>query len=122
MVDAATIGILGGMMAVLMTAVLTVMIHLDRAHRAVMKAGFEAVERRLDRQEKRSEKRFDQQDKHFEKRFDQQDKHSEKRFDQVDERLLHLTGIVIDLAKSVGELSGRVAVSAAPVEVLSAAE
>ena len=98
--DAATIGILGGMMAVMMTAILTVMIYLDRARRAVMKAGFEAVERRLDRQEKRSE----------------------KRFDQVDERLLHLTGIVIDLAKSVGELSGRVAVSAAPVEVLSAAE
>ena len=94
--DTATIGVLGGMITVMMTIMLTVMIYLDRARRADMASGFAAINRRLDR----SEERVD------------------KRFDRVDERFDEFTGIVVDLARDVGEVKGRLAISAA-VEAVS---
>ena len=93
--DTATIGVLGGMMTVILTVMLTVRIYLDRSRRAdiaelraEMVSGFDRVE---------------------------------KRFLQMDERFLQLTGIIVGLAEDVGELKGRVAVSV-PVEAFSAAE
>ena len=57
--DAATVGVLGGMITLAMTIMLTVMIYLDRARRAEIVAGFAAVDRRFDRSEQRSGERFD---------------------------------------------------------------
>ena len=94
--DAATIGVLGGMITMMMTIMLSVMIYLDRARRADMVAGFAAVDGRFDR---------------FEERVNW-------RFDRVDERFDEFTGIVVDLAKEVGEVKGRLAVSTA-VEAFS---
>ncbi len=94
--DAATIGVLGGMITMMMTIMLSVMIYLDRARRADMVAGFAAVDGRFDR---------------FEERVN-------RRFDRVDERFDEFTGIVVDLAKEVGEVKGRLAVSTA-VEAFS---
>ena len=101
--DTATIGVLGGMITVMMTIMLTVLIYLDRARRADMAAGFAAINRRLDRSEERVDKRFDRVD---------------ARFDRVDERFDEFTGIVVDLARDVGEVKGRLAISA-PVETVS---
>lgn len=101
--DTATIGLLGGMITVMMTIVLTVIIYLDRARRADMAAGFAAIERRFDRSEERIDRRFDRVD---------------KRFDHVDKRFDEFTGIVVDLAREVGEVKGRLAISA-PVEAFS---
>ena len=133
--DAATIGILGGMMTVNMM----VLIYLDRARRADMKAGFaevnqrfnevggrfdrqdERFDKRLDQQDERFDKRLDQQEARFDKRFDRQEARFDKRFDRVDGRLLHLIGLVVELARGVGEITGRVAVPA-PVDVGSAAD
>ena len=89
--DATTIGVLGGMITMMMTIMLSVMIYLDRARRADMVAGFAAVDGRFDR---------------FEERVN-------RRFDRVDERFDEFTGIVVDLAKEVGEVKGRLAVSTA---------
>ena len=100
--DAATIGVLGGMITVMMTIMLTVMIYLDRARRADLAAGFAAINRRFDRSEERVDRRFDRVD---------------KRFDRVDERFDEFTGLVVDLAREVGEVKGRLA-SSAPVEAL----
>ena len=115
--DAATIGVLGGMITVMMTIMLTVVIYLDRARRADLAAGFAAVNRRLDRSEERVDRRFDRVDKRFDRvdeRFDRVD----ERFDRVDERFDEFTGIVVDLAREVGEVKGRLA-SSAPVEAFS---
>ncbi len=101
--DAATIGVLGGMITMMMTIMLSVMIYLDRACRADMVAGFAAVDGRFDRFEERVNRRFDRVD---------------ERFDRVDERFDEFTGIVVDLAKEVGEVKGRLAVSTA-VEAFS---
>lgn len=76
--DAATIGVLGGMITVTMTIMLTVMIYLDRASRADMRAGFAAVDRRFDRSEQRAGERFDRMDKRFDRMDD--------RFDRMDDR------------------------------------
>ena len=103
--DAATIGVLGGMITMMMTIMLSVMIYLDRARRADMVAGFAAVDGRFDRFEERVNRRFDRVDE----RFDRVD----ERFDRVDERFDEFTGIVVDLAKEVGEVKGRLAVSTA---------
>ena len=94
--DAATIGVLGGMITMMMTIMLSVMIYLDRARRADMVAGFAAVDGRFDR---------------FEERVN-------RRFDRVDARFDEFTGIVVDLSKEVGEVKGRLAVSTA-VEAFS---
>ena len=110
MMDAATIGVLGGMLTVMMTIMLTVMIYLDRAHRADLAAGFAAINRRFDRYEERVDRRFDRVDKRFDR--------VEERFDRVDERFDEFTGLVVDLAREVGEVKGRLA-SSAPVEALS---
>lgn len=111
--DTATIGLLGGMITVMMTIVLTVMIYLDRARGADMAAGFAAIGRRFDRSEERVDRRFDRVDE----RFDRVD----KKFDRVDERFDEFTGIVVDLAREVGEVKGRLAVSA-PVEAFTRVE
>ena len=84
MVDTATIGILGGMMTVMLSVIMTVMIYFF---------------------------------KQVDKRFAQVD----ARFAQVDARFDQIIGIVVDLAKTVGELRGQADVSV-PVEALSAAE
>ena len=47
--DMATIGILGGMMAAMMTAMIAVIIYLDRSRRSDMNAGFARIDERLDR-------------------------------------------------------------------------
>ena len=104
--DTATIGLLGGMITVMMTIVLTVMIYLDRARGADMAAGFAAIDRRFDR----VDKRFDRVDERFDR--------VGKKFDRVDERFDEFTGIVVDLAREVGEVKGRSAISA-PVEAFS---
>ena len=118
--DTATIGLLGGMITVMMTIVLTVMIYLDRARGADMAAGFAAIGRRFDRSEERVDRRFDRVDKKFDRvdeRFDRVD----KKFDRVDERFDEFTGVVVDLAREVGEVKGRLAVSA-PVEAFTRVE
>ena len=93
--DAATIGVLGAMM----TMMLTVMIYLDRARRADMVAGFAAIDRRFDR---------------VDERFVRVD----ERFGRMDERFDEFTGIVVALAKDVGEVKGRLGDSK-PVEAFS---
>ena len=102
--DAATIGVLGGMITLTMTIMLTVMIYLDRARRTDMAAGFAAIDRRFDRFEERVGRRFDRVDR----RFDRVD----RRFERVDERFDEFTGVVVDLAKDVGEVKGRLRTSA----------
>ena len=100
-----------------MTVNMMVLIYLDRARRADMKAGFAEVNQRFNE----VDARFDRQDERFDKRFDRQEARFDKRFDRVDGRLLHLIGLVVELARGVGEITGRVAVST-PVEVGSAAD
>ena len=107
--DAATISVLGGMVTLIMTIMLTVMIYLDRARRADMAAGFVAIDRRLDRLEERVEGRFDRVDERF-GRVDERFGRADKRFDES-------TGILVDLAKDVGEIKGRLRTSA-PTEAL----
>ena len=139
--DVATVGVLGGMITLTTTIMLTVMIYLDRARRADMAAGFAAIDKRFDRVDRRFDrvdrrfdrvdKRFDRVDKRFErvdKRFDQIDRRFgqiDRRFDQIDrrfgqsdERFDGFTSIVVDLAKDVGEVKGRLGVSA-PIEAFS---
>ena len=111
--DIVTIGLLGGMITAMMTIMLTVMIYLDRARRAGMAAGFAAIEKRLDRSEERIDRRFDRVDKKFDR--------VDERFDRVDERFDEFTGIVVDLAREVGEVKGRLAIPA-PVEAFSRAD
>ena len=108
--DTATLGLLGGLITLMTTVMLTVMIYLDRARRADMAAGFAAMERRFDRSEERVDRRFDRVDKKFDR--------VDKRFDRVDERFDEFTGVVVDLAREVGEVKGRLATSA-PVEAFS---
>lgn len=100
--DAATIGVLGGMITLTMTIMLTVMIYLDRARRSDMAAGFAAIDRRFDRFEERVGRRFDRVD---------------RRFERVDERFDEFTGVVVDLAKDVGEVKGRLRITP-PAEAL----
>ena len=93
--DPVTIGILGGMMTVMMTIMMTVMIYLDRTRRADMNAGFARVDKRMDQ--------------------------LDTRMDRFDTRMDQLITLVIDLAKTVGEVKGRVGTS--PVaESLAATE
>ena len=139
--DAATIGVFGAMI----TVMLTVMIYLDRARRADMVAGFAAIGRRFDRFEERVNRHFDQVDERFvrvdkrlvrvDERFDRVDERFDRvderfvrvdkrfdrvdeRFDRVDKRFDEFTGIVVGLAKDVGEVKGRLRDSK-PVEAFS---
>ena len=82
---------------------LALMIYLDRAHRAEVRAGFAQMDKRID-------ERFDQVDKRFEQvdnRFEQIDKKIEFSAGRTDARINELNRSVIGLAQSVGRVEGR---------------
>ena len=97
--DIATISVLGGLMTVMTTVIVTVMLHLDRSRRADIatlsaisdkrfeqtEQRFDQMERRFELIERRSDSRFEQIETRFElmeKRFEQID----LRFDQIERR------------------------------------
>ena len=123
--DLVTISILGGMMTVTTTVMVTVMIYLDRTRRAEMNAGFMRVETRTDQLDDRMgrmDKRIGERMDRLDERMDRMDERMGERIDRLDERMDHLITIVIDLAKTVGELKGRAWRASPPVEALSTAD
>ncbi len=93
--DMSTIGILGGMLTLIVTIMLTVTIYLDRVRRSDIAAVVAAIDKRFER--------------------------SDRRFEQVDKKLDELTRIMVALAKDVGEMKGRLGISV-PVEPYSAVD
>ena len=57
------------------------------------------INQRFDAQDKHFNQRFDAQDKHFNQRFDDQDKYISQRFDAVDQRLENLENDVSELRR-----------------------
>lgn len=115
--DLVAISILGGMMTVMTTVMVTVIIYLDRTRRAEMNAGFARADTRMDQLDNRMDRMEERMD-----RLDNRMDRMEERMDRLDERMDHLITIVIDLAKTVGELKGRVRTTSPPVRALPAAD
>ncbi len=93
--DMSTIGILGGMLTLIVTIMLTITIYLDRVRRSGIAAVVAAIDKRFER--------------------------SDRRFEQVDKKLDELTRIMVALAKDVGEMKGRLGILV-PVESYSAVD
>ena len=90
---------------------LALMIYLDRAHRAEVRAGFAQMDKRIDERFEQVDKRFEQVDNRFEqvdKRFEQVD----KRFDQIDNRFDQIDNRFDQVDKRFDQVDKRIEFSA----------